>query len=120
MAEGTTVNSLQEKALRFRDERNWKQYHDPKNLAEALSIEAGELLELFLWKSKKEVQELVRSKTGKSRIREETADIFIYLLFITDSVGVDLSDAVLEKLKINRKKYPVEKSRSSSRKYTEL
>jgi NTP pyrophosphatase (non-canonical NTP hydrolase) len=120
MAEDMTVRSLKEEALKFRDERNWKQYHDPKNLAEALSIEAGELLELFLWKSEKELRELVRSKIGRRSIGEEIADIFIYLLYIADSVGVDLSDAVLEKLKINRKKYPVEKSRSSSRKYTEL
>ncbi|MBN2323213.1 MAG: nucleotide pyrophosphohydrolase [Spirochaetes bacterium] len=108
------------RAIEFRDERNWKQFHDPKNLAAALSIEAGEIQELFLWKSKEEVERFVRSKEGIKRLGEEIADVFIYLLFLADSVDLDLSRAFDRKLTENGRKYPVEKSRGSNRKYDML
>ena len=120
MDEKTTVKKLRDRALSFRDERDWKQYHDPKNLAAALSIEAGELQELFLWKSKKEVDLFVLSEDGRGRIEEEMADILIYLLYLADSVSIDLSEVVLEKLKLNSKRYPINKSRGSNRKYSDL
>lgn len=116
----TTIKQLLDEALKVRDERNWKQYHDPKNLAAALSIEAGELQELFLWKSEKQVDALSFSEEGKRRITEEVADIFIYLLFFADSVGMDISDAVREKFLINKRKYPLSKSYNSNKKYTEF
>jgi NTP pyrophosphatase (non-canonical NTP hydrolase) len=116
----TTIKQLLDEALKIRDERNWKQYHDPKNLAAALSIETGELQELFLWKSEKEVVALSLSEEGKRRITEEVADIFIYLLFFADSMGMDISDAVREKFLINKNKYPISKSYNSNKKYTEL
>lgn len=117
MDEKTTIRELIQRALRFRDERDWKQFHDPKNLAAALSIEAGELQELFLWKSKEEVQNYIRSKEGRTRLSEEIADVFIYLLFLADSAGLDLSNAFEMKLTENGRKYPVEKSRGSNKKY---
>jgi dCTP diphosphatase len=120
MDEKTTVRQLLRRALVFRDERNWKQFHDPKNLAAALSIEAGELQELFLWKSKEEVQQFIGSKEGRKRLGEEIADVFIYLLFLADSAGMDLSLAFDRKLTENCRKYPVDKSRGSSRKYNIL
>jgi dCTP diphosphatase len=120
MAESMTVKQLQEEALKFRDERNWKQYHDPKNLAAALSIEAAELQELFLWKSKDEVQKLTSLENGKEKIGEELADIFIYLIYLADSVGVDLTDAAVKKITINKQRYPVDKSYSSNKKYTDF
>ncbi len=120
MDEKTTVGQLLKRARLFRDERNWKQFHDPKDLAAALSIEAGELQELFLWKSKEEVQTFIRSNEGRRRVSEEIADVFIYLLFLSDSIGLDLSLAFDGKLLKNGRKYPVEKSRGSNKKYDEL
>jgi NTP pyrophosphatase (non-canonical NTP hydrolase) len=116
----TKIDDIKKEALSFRDERNWRQYHDPKNLAMALSIETAELQELFLWKSHDEMKQFLSSKKDKVRIREELADIFIYLLYLSDSVGIDLSDATLDKIKINRKRYPLDKSYSSNKKYTDL
>jgi NTP pyrophosphatase (non-canonical NTP hydrolase) len=116
----TKIEDIKKKAISFRDERNWRQYHDPKNLAIALSIEAAELQELFLWKSRDEIMRFLLSKKGAERIRDELADIFIYLLYLSDSVDVDLSDAVVEKIEINRKRYPLDKSYNSNKKYTDL
>jgi NTP pyrophosphatase (non-canonical NTP hydrolase) len=116
----TKIEDIKKRAISFRDERNWRQYHDPKNLAMALSIEAAELQELFLWKSHGEIRRFLVSKKGSERIREELADIFIYLLYLSDSVEVDLSDAVMEKMEINRTRYPLDKSYNSNKKYTDL
>ena len=120
MDDKTAINDIKKEAILFRDERNWRQYHDPKNLAMALSIEAAELQELFLWKSHDEIKQFLSSKKDKARIREELADIFIYLLYLSDSVGVDLSDAAKDKIKLNRKRYPLDKSYNSNKKYTDL
>ena len=116
----TKIDDIKKEVISFRDERNWRQYHDPKNLAMALSIEASELQELFLWKSPDEIKQILSSKKDIARIREEIADIFIYLLYLSDSVGVDLSDVAMEKIKINRKRYPMGKSYGSNKKYTDL
>ena len=120
MDEETTIGQLMRRVCEFRDERDWKQFHDPKNLAAALSIEAGELQELFLWKSEEQVQEFIRSKEGRKRLGEEIADVLIYLLFLADSTGCDLSRACDAKLLENAGKYPVEKSRGRSVKYNDL
>ena len=101
--------------LQFRDERDWSQFHDPKNLAIALSIEAAELNELFLWKNGSEIESV-----AVSRVREELADVFAYALMLADKYDLDPEEIVLKKIAANREKYPVEKSRGSAAKYTEL
>lgn len=104
----------------FRDERDWKQFHDPKNLAEGISIEAGELLELFLWKDKKEIQELLTDKKYQKEIADELADILSFVLLLAETVEIDLEEAIYKKIKQNSKKYPVEKAKGKAVKYTKL
>lgn len=103
------------KAIRFRDDRNWKQFHNPKDLAISLSLEAAELLEVFQWSG---------SDTGcegrMDKIREELADVINYSILMSDACGLDLDDIVLEKLKRNEDKYPVDLAYGNKAKYTEL
>jgi len=98
--------------LAFRDERDWAQFHNPKDLALALNIEASELLESFLWKS--------AEQANKDEVREELADVFAYAFLLADSYGLDVKQIVLEKIKKNALKYSVEKAKGSAKKYTEL
>jgi len=105
---------------KFRDDRNWAQFHSPKNLASAISIETGELQETMLWKTDEEVQEALKLKEQKQRISEEVADILILSLLFCDAANINPIDAMNEKLKRNSEKYPVELSRGRSSKYTEL
>jgi NTP pyrophosphatase (non-canonical NTP hydrolase) len=118
--ETSTIAGLRQLAIDFRDQRNWKQFHDLKNLAMGLSIEAAELQELFLWKSREEVDEMLATEEGRGLLMDEMADIMIFLLYLSDGARIDLSTAVREKIEKNGKKYPVDKSYGSSRKYTEL
>ena len=104
--------------LKFRDERDWKQFHSPKNLAEGLMVESAELMENFLWKKSGRVSEL--SKEELSNVKDEIADIFIYLNYLCEEFGIDLLEIVQKKIKINSEKYPVEKSKGNAKKYTEL
>ena len=99
----------------FRDERDWGQFHDSKNLALALSIEAAELNELFLWKNESDSEGVDRQ-----RLREELADVFAYAIMLAGRHDLDVLDIVKEKIKKNAKKYPVQDSKGSSRKYNEL
>jgi NTP pyrophosphatase (non-canonical NTP hydrolase) len=106
-------------ALRtFAAERDWDQYHSPKNLAAALVVEASELLEHFQWLTENASKSLTAEQLVK--VREETADVLIYLIRLADKLNIDLLDATREKIKKNAVKYPVKKSRGNSRKYTEL
>jgi dCTP diphosphatase len=114
------LNALQIEILRFRDVREWAQFHSPKNLAAALSIEAGELQELMLWKTDREVSEFVESTAGKKRLEEEIADVLIYALLISSEVGVDPIEAIQRKLIQNDRKYPIELSKGNAVKYSEL
>jgi len=116
----TTIETLKEKAIAFRDARNWRQFHDAKNLTVALSIESAELQEIFLWKKDEEVRDLIKSDSGHKKIKEEIADVMMFLLYLSEACGIDLSDAVEEKIIINSKKYPVGKSFNSHKKYTDL
>lgn len=101
--------------IKFRDDRNWNQFHNTKDLALAISIEAAELNELFLWKTTEE-SELV----DKNKLKEELADVFAFLLLLAGKHGFDVKDIVLEKIRKNNDKYPVEKSKGTARKYNEL
>ena len=102
--------------VEFRDERNWEQFHNPKDLALALSIEASELNELFLWKK----DETEWNDIDQEKIREELADIFAYAFLLADRYQLDVQQIVKEKISKNAEKYPVEKSYNNSSKYTDL
>ncbi|WP_301102671.1 nucleotide pyrophosphohydrolase [Propionivibrio sp.] len=109
------LSALTRDLLKFRDERNWAQFHTLRNLIVSLNLEAAELLELTQWKSDAQMSEL-----SSEALRDECADVLLYLLLIADKAGIDLEDAARSKLEKNAAKYPVEKSYGSSRKYTQL
>jgi dCTP diphosphatase len=114
-------DSLQElrNALRqFAADRDWDQFHSPKNLAIALNVEAAELLEHFQWVS--DVEYAGIPPATRAKVREELADVFLYLIRLADKLDVDLAIAAADKIQINAAKYPIEKSRGSSKKYTDL
>lgn len=113
-----SIQKLQERIRRFRDERDWLQFHNHKDMATALAIEAAELQELFLWKHGNEIEEVASTK--RESLSEELADVAVYLLELADNLGIDLGDAVVAKLEKNAVKYPVHKAKGSSAKYTEL
>ncbi len=95
---------------KFNEERDWEQYHSPENLAKSISIEAGELLECFQWSP----------EYNLSAVKEEVADVMLYCLMLADHTGINVIEAMKDKIACNAAKYPVEKARGSSRKYTEL
>ncbi|MCT3777159.1 nucleotide pyrophosphohydrolase [Elizabethkingia anophelis] len=101
-----------EKLLKFRDERDWEQFHNSKDLALALSIEASELLEVFLWKKNEDF--------NKDKLEEELADVFMYGLFLANKNNIDINSIILKKLQRNNEKYPVDKAKGKSDKYDEL
>jgi len=95
---------VRQKLLQFRNERDWAKYHDPKNLAEAVSIESGELLENFLWKTVAEVRRLDDAEMRS--VGQEIADVFIYLIYLCEELDLDLMEETAKKLKINEKRFP--------------
>ena len=109
------IKEITDKILEFRDERDWEQFHDSKNLAVAISIEASELNELFLWKSPEQ-----SDKVEIDRIKEELADILSFSFLLAEKHGLDPFDIVSEKIKRNGEKYPVEKAKGKSDKYDQL
>ena len=106
------MEKLIELLKEFRDERDWKQFHNPKDLSLALSIEASELLECFLWKSHEDAD--------IDKVKEELADVFAYALLIADACDLDIEEIVREKIKKNADNYPVAKSKGTAKKYNEL
>jgi NTP pyrophosphatase (non-canonical NTP hydrolase) len=102
----------------FARARDWAQFHSPKNLASALSVEAAELLEHFQWLTEEQSRQLPADK--KARVAEEAADVLLYLLQVCDQLGIDLLAAARMKLVANGEKYPVDRARGTSRKYTEI
>ena len=98
--------------LKFRDERDWRQFHNAKDLALAINIEAGELLELFLWKKAEEA--------SVDKVKEELADIFSFAYLLADKYGFDVKEIILDKIIKNGEKYPVNKSKGTAKKYNEL
>ena len=105
------------KIKKFRDERDWMQFHNPKNLACSISIEANELLEHFQWCTPEESLTIAREK--KTEISHEIADVAVYLIELADNLGIDLAVAIAEKMEHNEAKYPADKVRGNSKKYTE-
>jgi NTP pyrophosphatase (non-canonical NTP hydrolase) len=106
---------IEQKAINFRDERNWEQFHQIKDLLLGLNIEVAELQELFLWKTAEQ-----QAETEKEKIKDEIADIAIFLIYIAKYHDIDLLEAISDKIDKNGFKYPVAKSRDSNKKYNEL
>ena len=104
-----------EQVLKFRDDRNWRQFHNPKDLALSISLEAAELLEVFQWSGADTVCE-----SKKEKIKEELADVLNYCVLMADVCGLDMDEIVQEKIKKNNEKYPVEKAKNSAKKYNEF
>lgn len=115
-----TLSELTNKIMAFRDKRSWAQFHTPKHLASALSIEASEIQEAFLWKSDEEVTSFLHSKRGKRKLEEEIADVLILSLLLSTTVGIDPSEAIKKKLRINARKYPIRLAKGIATKYTKL
>jgi NTP pyrophosphatase (non-canonical NTP hydrolase) len=109
------IQILIDELVKFRDERNWSQFHNTKDLALAISFEAAELNELFLWKTTEEAELVNRDK-----LKEELADVFAFSLLLAGKHGFDVKEIVLEKIKRNGEKYSVEKSKGTAKKYNEL
>lgn len=115
-----SLDELTQRLLRFRDERDWRQFHSLKDLILSLNLEASELLELAQWKKEAVFEAEVADGVMRQRLQEECADVLLYLLLIAERAGIDLQLAAAEKIAANDLKYPVEKSRGSATKYTEL
>lgn len=107
-----SLNEVIGEIIKFRNERDWKQFHNSKDLAVALSIESSELLELFLWKGNEEF--------NKDKLKEELADVFMYALLLAEKNQLDIKEIIFDKINKNNEKYPVEKAKGSSKKYNEL
>lgn len=112
MSQSNDIEELTAALLKFRDERDWAQFHNAKDLALALNIEAAELLEVFLWKNS--------DQANIDSVKEELADVFTFAFLLADKYDLDVKRIVLEKLEKNALKYPVEKSKGSAKKYTEF
>lgn len=109
------MNELQDitqKLLQFRDERDWQQFHNSKDLSVAISVEAGELLELFLWKHPDQVD--------KNKLKDELADVLAFSFLLAEREGFDIRQIILEKIARNAEKYPIEKAKGTAKKYDEL
>lgn len=104
------MKKVLEAVRRFREERDWGQFHTPENLAKSISIEAGELLEQFQW----------NNAYDKEAAAEELADVLVYCIHMADAIGVNIEDIILKKMEKNAQKYPIEKAKGTSKKYTEL
>ena len=116
----TTVAELRQRVLAFVHEREWEQFHSPKNLSMALAAESGELMEHFLWTESKASLDVARDPKKRRAIEDEVADVVIYALEFANICGIDLAAAIETKMAANAKKYPVEKARGRADKYTEL
>lgn len=108
----TDIELLISRLLKFRDERDWAQFHNPKDLALALNVEAGELLELFLWKD--------ADQANPEKVKEELADVLAFAFLLAHQYGLDIKQIMLDKIESNGQKYPVDKSKGNARKYNEL
>ena len=106
-----TINQV----LKFRDDRNWKQFHNPKDLAISISLEAAELLEVFQWSGTD-----VSNEGKQEKIKEELADVLNYCVLMADACGLDIDEIVREKIKVNDEKYPVSKAKGKKEKYNKL
>lgn len=109
------TQETKDQILKFRDDRNWKQFHNPKDLAISICLEAAELLEVFQWSGSD-----TNCASKQDKIKEELADVLIYCTLMADACGLDMDEIMQAKIKRNNEKYPVEKARDSAKKYNEL
>ena len=114
------IQSLTDRLIAFRDERDWRQFHSLKNLILSLNLEAAELMELTQWQDDANVESALSDEGFRAGLSEECADVLLYLLLICERADIDLLQAASNKIETNATKYPVEKSRGNARKYTEL
>ena len=112
------IDKITKKLIQFRKDREWEQFHKPKDLAISLTLEAVEVLEHFQWKNEKEIKEYI--KEHKNEIGEELADVFNWILLLSHDVGIDILKAVNHKMKVNAKKYPIKKSKGKHTKYNKF
>ena len=112
------IKKISEELQHFVRERDWEQFHSPKNLAMALSVEVSEIIEELQWLTEEQSRDLSSEKVEK--IRNEIADVFIYLIMLAEKYDIDLIDAAKDKIRINEKNYPAEKAKGNAKKYTEL
>jgi dCTP diphosphatase len=116
----TTVAEIKTRVLAFARERDWEQFHAPKNLSMALAAEAGELMEHFLWATPEASRTIAQDAAKRRKIEEELADVVIYALEFANMTGIDVAAAIETKMAANAAKYPIEKAKGRSDKYTEL
>lgn len=114
----TDLEKLQKQIVKFRDERNWEQFHNPKDVAISLVLEATELLEHFQWKSEAEIK--AHLTDNKSDVADELSDVFYWVLLIANDLDIDLGSALQSKMRKNAAKYPVDKAKGNHKKYSEL
>ncbi|MBI4100588.1 nucleotide pyrophosphohydrolase [Candidatus Microgenomates bacterium] len=114
----TTIKNLQKEVLKFRNERDWAQFHNPKDSAIAMVSEAVEVLDHFKWKNEREIQTFLAK--NKKKVGDELADVFFWVLLMSYDLGIDLISAFREKMKENAQKYPIERAKGSNIKYTEF
>ncbi|WED63002.1 nucleotide pyrophosphohydrolase [Synoicihabitans lomoniglobus] len=118
--DATTIAEIKTRVLAFARERDWEQFHAPKNLSMALAAEAGELMEHFLWGSSDDSRQMLADPKKRAKIEEELADVVIYALEFANMTGIDVAAAIERKMAANAAKYPVEKAKGRADKYTEL
>ena len=116
----TTIQQLKSLVLDFSRERDWEQFHSPKNLSMALAAEAGELMEHFLWAGAEDSRVIAADPAKRAKIAEELADVVIYALEFANATGLDVAASIEAKIAANARKYPIEKAKGRSAKYTEL
>ncbi|MGI9475204.1 MAG: nucleotide pyrophosphohydrolase [Hyphomicrobiaceae bacterium] len=115
-----SLEELTARLIAFRDARDWRQFHSLKNLILSLNLEASELLELTQWKTETEFDACIESEEMKQRLKEECADVLLYLLLIAERAKIDIQAVAAEKIETNKAKYPADKARGNAKKYTEL
>jgi len=115
-----SILALTQRLTQFRDDRDWRKFHNLKDLIQCVGIEAGELMELTQWKTTDQVEDAAGDPEFRRRLGEELSDVFLYVLLVAERAGLDLADEAHRKIDLNDQKYPVEKARGNAKKYTEL
>lgn len=115
-----SILDITRRLTQFRDDRDWRRFHNLKDLIQSVGIEAGELMELTQWKTTEEVEDAITDQAFRARLAEELSDVFLYLLLIAERSGLDVIEEAHRKIDRNAEKYPVDKARGNAKKYTEL
>ncbi|MFC1672637.1 nucleotide pyrophosphohydrolase [Pseudomonadota bacterium] len=115
-----TILDLTRRLTQFRDDRDWRKFHNLKDLIQSVGIESGELMELTQWKTTQQVENAITDPDFRARLGEELSDVFLYVLLVAERAGLDLAEEAHRKIDLNDQKYPVEKARGNAKKYTEL